>query len=130
LCRRGRPPEAQTSAVRQEQSVRVLWPSGKLDSYFRTTTILPWSSQPNDIAYSRTARRDLEQVRRLGHERLPICIIKTHLRLTGNRDHARAASPPDLPVEAVRVAAGAGYLLALAGEIVTMPGLPQRPAAY
>jgi formate--tetrahydrofolate ligase len=33
-------------------------------------------------------------------------------------------------VESVRVAAGAGYLLALAGDIVTMPGLPQEPAAY
>jgi len=35
----------------------------------------------------------------------------------------------DLPVEAVRIAAGAGYLLALTGDIVTMPGLPPDPAA-
>jgi formate--tetrahydrofolate ligase len=82
-----------------------------------------------DIVYSRAARRDLEQVRRLGHDRLPICIAKTHLQLIGDGGHARAARPPDLPVEAVRVAAGAGYLLALAGDIVTMPGLPKQPAA-
>jgi formate--tetrahydrofolate ligase len=84
----------------------------------------------SDIAYSRSARRDLEQVRRLGYERLPICIAKTHLQLVGDGGTANPATPPVLPVESVRVAAGAGYLLALAGDIVTMPGLPQQPAAH
>jgi formate--tetrahydrofolate ligase len=81
----------------------------------------------SDITYSRAARRDLEQVCRLGYERLPICIAKTHLQLIGEGGKAR---PLVLPVESVRVAAGAGYLLALAGDIVTMPGLPQQPAAH
>ena len=43
----------------------------------------------SDIAYSRTARRDLEQVRRLGYERLPIYIAKMHLQLIGDGDHGR-----------------------------------------
>jgi hypothetical protein len=46
------------------------------------------------------------------------------------RCQARAASRPDLPIEAIGIATGTGCLLALAGEIVTMPGPPQRPAAY
>jgi formate--tetrahydrofolate ligase len=81
----------------------------------------------SDVVYSRSARRDLEQARGLGFDRLPICIAKTHLRLIGDGGEARASV---LPVEAVRVSAGAGYLLALAGDIVTMPGLPRKPAAY
>jgi formate--tetrahydrofolate ligase len=83
-----------------------------------------------DVTYSRGARRDLEQARRFGYERLPICIAKTHLQLVGDGSSPGPARPPVLPVESVRVAAGAGYLLALAGDIVTMPGLPQQPAAH
>jgi len=82
-----------------------------------------------DLEISRGARADLDRVRRLGYERLPVCIAKTHLSLSG--DPARVGRPRDfaLPVEGVRIAAGAGYLLALTGDIVTMPGLPRRPAA-
>ena len=83
-----------------------------------------------EITYSRTARRDLEQVRRLGYAGLPICIAKTHLRLVEDGGGPGAASPPVLPVESIRIVAGAGYLLALAGDIVTMPGLPRQPAAH
>jgi formate--tetrahydrofolate ligase len=83
-----------------------------------------------DVEFSRTARRDLEQVRCLGYDALPICIAKTHLSLSG--DPQQVGTPSDflLPVESVRIAAGAGYLLALTGDIVTMPGLPREPAAF
>jgi formate--tetrahydrofolate ligase len=81
------------------------------------------------IELSRSARRDLEQVAALGYDTLPICIAKTHLSLS---DDPKRPGHPDgftLPVEQVRIAAGAGYLLALTGDIVTMPGLPREPAA-
>jgi formate--tetrahydrofolate ligase len=83
-----------------------------------------------DLEFSRTARRDLERVRQLGHDRLPICIAKTHLSLSS--DPRAVGRPSDfvLPVESVRIAAGAGYLLALTGDIVTMPGLSRQPAAH
>ncbi len=83
-----------------------------------------------DLEFSRTARQDLERVRRLGYDRLPICIAKTHLSLTS--DPRAVGRPSDflLPVESVRIAAGAGYLLALTGDIVTMPGLSRQPAAH
>ena len=80
----------------------------------------------SDVEFGRTARRDLARARELGHDRLPVCIAKTHLALVGR---AGQGSDAVLPVEAVRVVAGAGYLLALAGDIVTMPGLPRQPAA-
>jgi formate--tetrahydrofolate ligase len=83
-----------------------------------------------EIEYSRTARRELERAKALGYDRLPICIAKTHLKLVD--DGGQGGRPGDsvLPIESVRVAAGAGYVLALSGDIVTMPGLPQGPAAY
>jgi len=82
-----------------------------------------------ELEIGRAARADLERVRCLGYGHLPVCVAKTHLSLSG--DPARVGRPRDftLPVEAVRIAAGAGYLLALTGDIVTMPGLPRRPAA-
>jgi len=117
------------AAERPAGPVRYLYaledsPEAKIEAVARTIY------GASGIAYSRTARRDLEQVRRLGYEGLPICIAKTHLKLVEDGDRERGGNPPSLPVESVRVAAGAGYLLALAGDIVTMPGLPQEPAAY
>ncbi len=82
------------------------------------------------IELSRAAKRDLEQVTALGYDALPVCIAKTHLSLSS--DPKRPGHPDGfiLPVEEIRIAAGAGYLLALTGDIVTMPGLPREPAAY
>jgi len=81
------------------------------------------------VEYSRGARTDLERVRCLGYDRLPICIAKTHLSLSGDPHAVGHPSGFVLPVESVRIAAGAGYLLALTGDIVTMPGLPAKPSA-
>ena len=117
------------AAARPAEPVRYLYaledsPEAKIEAVARTIY------GASGIAYSRTARRDLEQVRCLGYEGLPICIAKTHLKLVEDGGDAGSGRSPSLPVESVRVAAGAGYLLALAGDIVTMPGLPQEPAAY
>jgi formate--tetrahydrofolate ligase len=84
----------------------------------------------SDVEFSRQARKDLERIRCLHYHNLPICIAKTHLSLSG--DPAYLGHPRDfsLPVESVRMATGAGYLLAITGDIVTMPGLPKAPAAH
>nr|WP_256207789.1 formate--tetrahydrofolate ligase [Nitrosomonas sp. Nm166] len=84
----------------------------------------------SDLEFSRTARKELERVRSLGYDRLPICIAKTHLSLSSDPAHVGHPRAFALPVESVRIAAGAGYLLVLTGDIVTMPGLPHDPAAH
>ncbi|PTN12860.1 formate-tetrahydrofolate ligase [Nitrosomonas aestuarii] len=84
----------------------------------------------SEVVFSRTARKDLERISALGYDQLPVCIAKTHLSLSDNPalvGHPRGFA---LPVESVRIAAGAGYLLVMTGDIVTMPGLPREPAAY
>lgn len=84
----------------------------------------------SEVEFSRTAIKDLERIRALGYDRLPVCIAKTHLSLSS--DPAKVGRPKvfPLPVESVRIAAGAGYLLVMTGDIVTMPGLPHDPAAH
>ncbi|OOZ36709.1 formate--tetrahydrofolate ligase [Solemya velesiana gill symbiont] len=81
------------------------------------------------VSFSRQARKELERIRCLGYDKLPICIAKTHLSLSTDPDGFCQPEGFELPVESIRVAAGAGYLLALTGDIVTMPGLPKEPAA-
>ncbi len=84
----------------------------------------------SEVEFSRVAKKDLERIRALGYDRLPVCIAKTHLSLSS--DPAKVGHPEafPLPVESVRIAAGAGYLLVMTGDIVTMPGLPHDPAAH
>jgi formyltetrahydrofolate synthetase len=72
---------------------------------------------------------DLDELEALGFGRLPVCIAKTHLSLS--HDPALGPHPTGfrLPIREVRLAAGAGFVAALAGAIRLMPGLPARPAA-
>lgn len=81
------------------------------------------------VAFSRGARQDLARIRDLGYDRLPVCIAKTHLSLSDDPRRVGLADGFELPVEELRISAGAGYLLAITGDIVTMPGLPREPAA-
>ena len=82
-----------------------------------------------DVDFSVTAKKQLDQAVALGLGELPICIAKTHLSLSD--DQKRIGRPRDfeMTVREVRVAAGAGFLVPLTGEITTMPGLPKRPHA-
>jgi formate--tetrahydrofolate ligase len=82
-----------------------------------------------EVVLSRSAHKSIEQASALGFAGLPVCIAKTHLSLSDDPTALGRPLNHVLAVRDVRVAAGAGYLLALAGDIVTMPGLPHRPAA-
>ncbi len=79
---------------------------------------------------SAEAQKDIERLRKWGFGDLPVCLAKTHLSLSD--DPTKPGAPTDftVTVRQVRVSAGAGFLLALTGEILTMPGLPKVPAAY
>jgi formate--tetrahydrofolate ligase len=81
------------------------------------------------VEFTPAARKDLEAVVKLGGAELPVCMAKTHLSLTD--DPSRPGRPRGftVTVREVRLSAGAGYLVALTGEIMTMPGLPKEPAA-
>ncbi len=75
------------------------------------------------------AQEELHTIERMGLPPLPVCLAKTHLSISDD-EHKKGRPPPwDLTVTSLRVAAGAGFIVALCGPILTMPGLPKEPAA-
>lgn len=82
-----------------------------------------------DVAFERGARERLAELEAEGFGRLPICIAKTPYSFSTDPEARGAPSGHVLPVRELRLAAGAGFVVAICGEITTMPGLPRRPAA-
>ncbi|MCS6924429.1 MAG: formate--tetrahydrofolate ligase, partial [Candidatus Binatia bacterium] len=82
-----------------------------------------------DIVLLPRARTDLERIQALGYGSVPICMAKTQLSLSD--DPKRYGRPRDftLTVREIRLSAGAGFCVPLTGEMLTMPGLPAKPAA-
>lgn len=82
-----------------------------------------------DVEYSKKALRHLSRIDDLGYSHLPICMAKTPRSLSDNP--ARTGCPRDftIRVNEIRIAAGAGFLVPITGEILTMPGLPRKPLA-
>ena len=83
----------------------------------------------SDVELSATARRQIQQLEAEGFGRLPICIAKTPYSFSADANARGAPIGHVLPVDALRLMAGAGFVTALCGEIRTMPGLPRHPAA-
>lgn len=81
------------------------------------------------VALSRQARADLQRIRKLGFEGLPLCVAKTQSSLTDTPGVLGAPAGHTLHVEGLREAVGAGFIVVMTGEIVRMPGLPKRPSA-
>ena len=82
-----------------------------------------------DIDLAPTARRKLKTYSEAGHANLPICVAKTQYSFTTDPSKLGAPTGHTLPVRDVRLSAGAGFVVAIAGDIMTMPGLPRIPAA-
>ncbi|MGB4592426.1 MAG: formate--tetrahydrofolate ligase [Coriobacteriia bacterium] len=82
----------------------------------------------NGVDFSPAAERALSVFSGMGFKKLPVCMAKTHLSLSHDPALTGCPSGWRLPVRDVRLAAGAGFLYALCGDIMTMPGLPSRPA--
>ncbi len=81
------------------------------------------------VDYTNKAKKQLAEIERLGFGRLPICIAKTQYSLSD--DAAKLGRPKNfnVTVRELKISAGAGFIVVLAGDIMTMPGLPKRPAA-
>ncbi len=82
------------------------------------------------VNYTKEAERDLGVIHDLGFDELPLCVAKTPTSLTD--DPKRAGRPEDfeVTVRSFILAAGAGYVVPLLGDILRMPGLPKEPAAH
>lgn len=81
------------------------------------------------VDYSPEAEQQLASYERLGYGRFPICVAKTHLSISHDPKLKGRPTGWRLPVREMRVAAGAGFIYPICGEMRTMPGLPSVPAA-
>nr|WP_321502362.1 formate--tetrahydrofolate ligase [uncultured Dethiosulfovibrio sp.] len=83
----------------------------------------------NGVAFTAQAQKDLKAIHDLGLDDLLICMAKTQSSISD--DPAKKGRPTDfeVTVREIRISAGAGFLVAITGSIMTMPGLPKKPAA-
>jgi formate--tetrahydrofolate ligase len=82
-----------------------------------------------DISADKAVRDQLAQFEQMGYSKLPVCIAKTQYSFSTNADTKGAPSDHVINVREVRLSAGAEFVVAICGEIMTMPGLPRVPAA-
>ena len=81
------------------------------------------------VDFTPAARKQLAEIEALGLDKMPVCMAKTQYSLSD--DAAKLGRPEGfrITVRELRVSAGAGFIVALTGNILTMPGLPKHPAA-
>jgi len=81
------------------------------------------------VIFAPSAQKQLEEIEALGFDKMPVCVAKTQYSLSD--DPAKLGRPQGfaITVRELRVSAGAGFIVALTGSILTMPGLPAHPAA-
>ena len=82
-----------------------------------------------DVNFTANAEKQIKTLTDLGFDKMPICMAKTQYSLTDDATKLGAPTGFTVTVRNIKVSAGAGFLVALTGEIMTMPGLPKVPAA-
>ena len=83
----------------------------------------------NGVDFTKEAEKEISNLEKLGYSNLPICMAKTQYSLTD--DPSKLGRPTDfrITVRKINISAGAGFIVALTGDIMKMPGLPKAPAA-
>src|SRR3990172_4375410 len=115
------------NAAEEDHTFRPLYPDEMpLAEKIETIATKVYGADGIDLAPA--ARKTLDEYERLGFGQLPVCVAKTHLSIS--HDPALLGRPSGfrVPIREVRLAAGAGFIYPLAGEMRTMPGLPSHPA--
>ena len=81
------------------------------------------------VVYTAAADKSIREIEALGKGELPVCVAKTQYSLSDNPKLLGRPKGFEITVKEVRLSAGAGFIVALTGDIMTMPGLPKEPAA-
>lgn len=82
-----------------------------------------------DVKYSEEAEKQIENIEKMGYAKLPICIAKTQYSFSDDPKNLDCKDDYNINVRGVELKNGAGFVVVLAGKIMTMPGLPKVPAA-
>ena len=81
------------------------------------------------VIFTPEAKKQIKQLTALGYDKVPVCIAKTQYSLTDDPKKLGAPEHFKITVRNVKISAGAGFIVVLTGDIMTMPGLPKVPAA-
>ena len=81
------------------------------------------------VDFTPAAQKQLKEIEELGFDKMPVCMAKTQYSLSDNQALLGRPTGFRITVKELRVSAGAGFIVALTGNILTMPGLPKHPAA-
>jgi formyltetrahydrofolate synthetase len=121
--------EAVIKAADKSSNFQFLYP---LENSIKSKieTIAKEIYRADGVDYSPEAEEQIERYTRLGFDKLPICMAKTHLSFT--TDAAKKGAPTGfrIAVREIRASVGAGFLYPILGDMRTMPGLPTRPSFY
>ena len=82
-----------------------------------------------NVIYSEEAKNEISKIEKLGYGNLPVCIAKTQYSFSDDSKNLECKGEYDITVRNVELKAGAGFIVVLAGKIMTMPGLPKVPSA-
>ena len=102
----------------------------KLSIKEKLNTIAKEIYRADGVIFTAAAEKVIKDIEALGQDKLPVCVAKTQYSLSD--DPTKLGKPENftMTVREVKLSAGAGFIVALTGDIMTMPGLPKVPAAY
>jgi formate--tetrahydrofolate ligase len=115
-------------ARRQTDGFRVLYPDD-LPLWDKVRTVATEIYGATDIIADKRVRDRFRELQAEGFGSFPVCIAKTQYSFSTDPDLRGAPSDHVVPIREVRLAAGAGFVVVICGDIMTMPGLPKSPAA-
>ena len=114
--------------AKDEANYAPLYPS-KMGLMDKIETIAKQIYRASEVVADKKIRDQLKQWEDAGYGELPVCMAKTQYSFTTDPNLRGAPTGHSIPIREVRLSAGAGFIVAICGEIMTMPGLPRVPAA-
>jgi formate--tetrahydrofolate ligase len=111
-----------------KSKLKFLYPDD-MPLFEKIRTIAREIYRAKDVTADKSVRDQLASFEAMGYGKFPICVAKTQYSFTTNPDAKGAPSDHVINVREVRLSAGAEFIVAICGEIMTMPGLPKVPAA-
>ena len=117
------------AACEQPSEFRYLYDE-KLPIKDKIETIAKEIYVADGVDYTTQAEKHIKEIEALGQDKLPVCIAKTQYSLSDNPALLGRPKNFRITVKSLSLSSGAGFIVALTGDIMTMPGLPKSPAAY
>ena len=116
------------AACEEPGSFHVLYPDD-LPIEQKLETVAREIYGADGVTYTAAARRQIAEIRAMGGDKLPVCVAKTQYSLSDDPQKLGRPAGFTITVKEARLSNGAGFVVLLTGDIMTMPGLPKAPAA-